>query len=89
MFQPDLQSVYRTAGHQKGLGSAADGWNTALRLQIIKDLWLKGDLFAWSGPKFLEKDSGVGTLAGAFDLNAGLEFRITKNINLWSHSYTQ
>jgi hypothetical protein len=71
-------------GTKKAWGLLPMEWNTALRLQIIKDLWLKGDLFAWSGPKFLEKDGGVGTLAGAFDLNAGLEFRITKNINLWS-----
>lgn len=28
---------------------------TNLRLQIIKDLWLKTDLFAWSGSKYLKK----------------------------------
>lgn len=58
--------------------------NTALRLQVIKDLWLKGDLFAWSGPSYLRKEGGAGKLDGAFDLNAGLEFKITKNINLWT-----
>jgi hypothetical protein len=58
--------------------------NTALRLQVIKDLWLKGDLFAWSGPQYLKKDGGNAKLNGAFDLNAGLEFKITKNINLWT-----
>ena len=58
--------------------------NTTLRLQVIKDLWLKGDLFAWSGPSYLKKDGGVGKLSGAFDLNGGLEFRATKNLNLWA-----
>jgi hypothetical protein len=58
--------------------------NTALRLMVIKDLWLKGDLFAWGGPKYLKNDGTVGKLDGAFDLNAGLEFKITKNINLWT-----
>lgn len=58
--------------------------NTALRLQIIKDLWLKGDLFAWSGPQFMQKNGSAGKLDGAFDLNAGLEFRITKYLNLWT-----
>ena len=58
--------------------------NTALRLQVIKDLWLKGDLFAWSGSRYLKKDGTDDKLGGAFDLNAGLEFRITKNINLWA-----
>ena len=55
-----------------------------MRLQIIKDLWLKTDLFAWTGPAYKRKDGSVGRLDGAFDLNAGLEFKITKNINLWS-----
>ncbi|MBL7742878.1 MAG: hypothetical protein JNN00_05315 [Chitinophagaceae bacterium] len=58
--------------------------NTALRLQVIKDLWLKGDLFAWGGPQYLKKDGDNERLNGAFDLNAGLEFKITKNINLWT-----
>ena len=55
-----------------------------MRLQVIKDLWLKTDLFAWSGPKYLKKDGSDGQLSGAFDLNAGLEFKITKNLNLWT-----
>ncbi len=57
---------------------------TAMRLQIIKDLWLKSDLFAWSGPDFRKPDGSTGKLEGAMDLNAGLEFKITKNINLWT-----
>lgn len=57
---------------------------TALRLQIIKDLWLRGDLFAWTGPLYMKKDGSHARLGGATDLNAGLEFRITKNINLWT-----
>ena len=55
-----------------------------MRLQIIKDLWLKGDLFAWTGPRYMKKDGSPGRLPGATDLNAGLEFKITKNLNLWA-----
>ena len=58
--------------------------NTALRIQVIKDLWLKGDLFAWNGPRYLKKDGDDGKLKGAVDLNAGLEFKIQKNISLWT-----
>lgn len=58
--------------------------NAAMRLLIIKDLWLKADLFSWGGPKYLKQDGGIGKLDGAFDLNAGLEFKITKNLNLWT-----
>lgn len=56
----------------------------ALRYQVIKDLWLKTDLYAWSGPHYQKKDGSDGKLDGAVDLNAGLEFKITKNINLWT-----
>jgi hypothetical protein len=59
-------------------------FKTALRLQVIKDLWLKSDLFAFNGPQYLKGDGSNGNLAGALDLNAGLEFKITKNINLWT-----
>jgi hypothetical protein len=71
-------------GQKKAWGLMPLELNTALRLQIIKDLWLKGDLFAFGGSRYLKKNGDVGKLDGAFDLNAGLEFRITKNINLWS-----
>lgn len=59
-------------------------WNTAIRLQVVKDLWIKSDVFAWTGSKYMKKDGSAGELGGAFDLNAGLEFRITKSLNLWT-----
>lgn len=65
-------------------GLAPLEFKTALRLQIIKDLWLKTDLFAWSGSPYLKKDGSSAKLSGVTDLNAGLEFKITKNINLWT-----
>lgn len=71
-------------GQQSAWGMLPMEFNTALRYQVIKDLWLKGDLFAWSGPRYLRKDASSGKLGGAFDLNAGLEFKITKNLNLWT-----
>lgn len=80
-----------TFNQYTGLVTNAKAWGLLplelkanLRLQVIKDLWLKTDLFAWSGPQYLKKDGSAGQLAGAFDLNAGLEFKITKNINLWT-----
>ncbi len=84
-----------TAGLQfnqfTGLKNNAKAWGllplelkTSMRMQIIKDLWLKGDLFAWGGPQFQKKDGTAGKLDGAMDLNAGLEFKITRNLNLWT-----
>ena len=68
----------------KAWGLSPLEFKTAMRLQIIKDLWLKADLFAWSGAQYLKQDGSSGKLIGAKDLNAGLEFKITKNINLWT-----
>lgn len=71
-------------GQQKAWGMLPLELNTSMSLRIIKDLWLKSDLFAWSGPRYLRADGSDGKLSGAFDLNAGLEFRVTRNINLWT-----
>ena len=66
-----------------GLQGQQKAWGS-MNLRIIKDLWLKTDLFAWSGPRYLRANGSDGKLSGAFDLNAGLEFRVTKNINVWT-----
>ena len=54
------------------------------RVQIIKDLWLKSDVFLWDGAQYKTPSGGTAQLDGSFDLNAGVEFRITKNVNLWA-----
>ncbi len=56
----------------------------AMRLQIVRDLSLTTDLFSWMGSKYRKRDGSVGELDGAFDLNAGLDFRVKKNINIWA-----
>lgn len=55
-----------------------------LRWMIMKDLWLKSDLFLWDGPLYKQPNGGSDRLPGGFDLNAGLEFRITKQLMLWA-----
>jgi hypothetical protein len=71
--------------HKRAWGLIPLELNAAMRVQVIKDLWLKADVFGWTGPQYRKAD-GVdnGKLKGALDLNAGLEFRITKNLNLWA-----
>lgn len=80
-----------TFNQYSGLKDNAKAWGliplelkAAMRLQIIKDLWLKTDLYAWQGAKYLKKGNVEDRLTGAVDLNAGLEFKITKNVNLWT-----
>lgn len=70
--------------HDKAYGLIPLEFKAAMRLQVIKDLWIKSDLFAWSGPRYRTIHDGSAKLDGAADLNAGVEFRITKNLNLWA-----
>jgi outer membrane receptor for ferrienterochelin and colicin len=72
------------ADNAKAWGLSPIEFKTAMRIQIIKDLWLKTDWFAWTGSPYRKKDGSSAKLASASDLNAGLEFKITKNINLWT-----
>jgi len=76
--------------HQYKLSTQAKAWgllplefNSTLKWQILKDLWLKSDLWAWDGADYLVVNGPSGKNNPAFDLNAGVEFRITKQLNLW------
>lgn len=58
---------------------------TRLRWNVLKDLTLTSDLFLWQGPQYINRKTGVtGRLDGAADLSAGLEFRVTKRVFVWS-----
>lgn len=75
---------YKTDVLDKAYGLLPLELNAGLRVMVIKDLWLKTDLFMWDGARYLEKGGGSSTNKGAVDLNAGLEFKITKSLNLWA-----
>lgn len=57
---------------------------TALRLQVLKDLYVTSDLYTFNGPLYQRKGGGQGNLPSAMDLSAGLEFKVVKNIKLWA-----
>jgi hypothetical protein len=57
--------------------------NAAVRWQLLKDLWFYSELWTWTKPHYLSKNGDSYKGDNAFDLNAGAEFRITKNFNLW------
>lgn len=57
--------------------------NAGLHWQILKDLVFRTDLWVWDGAKYRGKDGSDYKGDTGFDLNAGAEFRITKNLNLW------
>jgi hypothetical protein len=58
-------------------------FTTAMRWQIMKDLWLKADLWTFQGAAYLAEDGSAHNGAGGFDLDAGVEFRITRQLDLW------
>lgn len=70
--------------YDKAFGLIPLELKTAVRVQVVKDLWLKSDLFVWEGPPYMRQNGTSAQLKGSFDLNAGIEFRITKNLNLWT-----
>lgn len=57
--------------------------STSLRWRIIKDLWFKSDLFFFEGAKHISANGAVGQGRNPVDLSAGLEFKVTKQFNLW------
>ena len=58
-----------------------------LKWQAFKDFWAKVDLFAFDGAQYRSGDGAGGYTSfkgdGAVDLNAGVEMRITRQLNLW------
>jgi hypothetical protein len=74
---------FKTSTQYKAWGLLPVEFTTTLRWQIMKDLWLKADLWAFDGAywRYLNKTNGTGD--GGFDINAGLEFRLTRQLNLW------
>ena len=57
--------------------------STALRWRMLKDLWFKTDLFFFEGAKYMDRAGLSQTARSPVDLNAGFEFRVTKQFNLW------
>jgi hypothetical protein len=74
---------YKTSSQYRAWGLLPLEFTTTMRWQILKDLWLKADLWAFEGAYWRYLDTQVSSGGGGFDVNAGLEFRIAKQLNLW------
>ena len=58
--------------------------NGSLRWNVTKDLLFKSDLYFWDGARYLTtKGRQSERLPGAFDLNAGAEFKINNSFSAW------
>lgn len=58
-------------------------FTTRLKIQVMKDLFVNGDLYAFDGPWFPAKPGRIN-LQGTMDASAGVEFKIVDNIRLWA-----
>ena len=74
---------YKTSTEYRAWGMLPVEFNSTLRWRILKDFWLKSDFWAWDGANYLAKNGQTGKNNPAVDLNAGVEYRITKKLNLW------
>lgn len=54
-----------------------------LKWMVLKDLLVKSDIFFWDGPRYRTKELFTGKLKPAVDVNAGLEFAVLPNLDLW------
>jgi hypothetical protein len=70
--------------YDKAFGMIPLELKAAARYQVLKDLWIKSDFYLWNGPQYMQQSGRSAQLSGSFDLNAGIEYRITKNLNLWA-----
>jgi hypothetical protein len=55
----------------------------SLRWQLMKGLWLTSDAFIWDGANFRTKTNALDKMKLVVDLNAGLEFKVAKQFNVW------
>ncbi|MBN9297584.1 MAG: hypothetical protein J0I41_11260 [Filimonas sp.] len=57
--------------------------NGSLRWQLLKDLMIKGDVFFWDGAQYRNKVLQSQKLSAAMDMNAGVEFTVLPQLNVW------
>lgn len=69
--------------NEKAYGLLPIELNAALRWQVLKDLIVKSDVFFWDGPQYLSKTNESLKQVAAADVNAGIEFSVMPQLNLW------
>ncbi|MFT3824517.1 MAG: hypothetical protein QM731_11375 [Chitinophagaceae bacterium] len=68
---------------EKAWGMIPVEYNVGLRWQLIRNLWLNSEIWAFDGIQYRDKKGAPSKDAAGFDMSAGVEFQITKNFNLW------
>jgi hypothetical protein len=73
----------KVEGQEKAWGLFPLELNASLRWKILDDLYFKTDFMGWDGPAYRTQSGQAFKGDKAFDLSSGLEFRVTKSIDLW------
>ena len=79
----DFNQFTKLEREKKAWGMIPLELDASLKWRLMKDLWLRADLFAWDGPQYRGKNGDAFKGTTGFDLSTGVEFRITKQFNLW------
>jgi hypothetical protein len=75
---------YKTDVNDKAWGLLPMEFTTKMRIQVLKDLFITSDLYAFEGPRYLDQSGDSKRLKGAIDLSGGAEFGILKNLKVWA-----
>ena len=79
----DFNQYNKLKQQKKAWGLLPVEFTGSLKWRLLKDLWLTSDIFAWDGAQYRGKNLDNYKGDAAFDWSAGLEFRITRQFNLW------
>jgi hypothetical protein len=79
----DLNRYASLETQERAWGLPRLEFNTTIRLQVLRDLYVKGDIWAFDGIYWKDATT-TGRSPGAVDASAGLEFKVYKNIKLWA-----
>lgn len=76
-------NFFKVEEYDKAWGMIPLEVNASLKWQLLRDLFLRTELWAWDGARYRGDNGDSFKGEGAFDLNAGAEFRINKNFSVW------
>lgn len=79
----NLNEYTNLASYDKAYGLVPLEIIGSLKWKILKDLQLKSDLFVMDGAPYQNKLNQSAKLDPALDMNLGLEFAVTHQLNIW------
>jgi hypothetical protein len=82
-----LNQITKVRDQLKAWGILPFELSSNLRWQVFREFYLKSTLWFFDGAPYRVKESNgafnFSKSSAAVDLNLGVEFRVTKNVNLW------